>query len=292
MKIFVLGASGMLGSRLLEALYKVNFIDVYAVIRDKSELENNIANLLNNKVIRLNGERFLEELEKEIILLRPNIIINCIGIVKQSVLAFNYIESLSVNALLPHKLVNLGTIDGFKLIHISTDCVFNGEKGGYVESDLSDAEDLYGRSKYLGEVNYGNSLTLRTSIIGHELSTNKHGLVDWFLSQEGIVNGYKNAFFSGFTTNELAKIIIMLISNFPEMRGLYNLASTPISKFELLKIISDTYSSNTEIIPCDYPEIDRTLNGSLFNNLTSYIAPSWQEQILEMFKDRNPDMNQ
>lgn len=174
------------------------------------------------------------ELEEIIKSVKPDYIINCIGIIKQSHLANNYLEALSVNALLPHKLEKLASVNNAKLIHISTDCVFNGKGGNYLETSFSDADDLYGRSKFLGEVNYGCGITLRTSIIGKELPGNNYGLVNWFFNQHNKINGFTRAIFSGLTTVELSKVILDIVIPQNLVAGLYQVASNPISKYELL----------------------------------------------------------
>jgi dTDP-4-dehydrorhamnose reductase len=169
-----------------------------------------------------------------------------------------------------------------RFIHISTDCVFSGAKGGYLESDASDAKDLYGRSKYLGEVDYPNAITLRTSIIGHELQS-CHSLIDWFFSQQGQCRGFTRAVFSGVPTFVLAKIIRDVVIPRPKMHGLYHVAAAAISKYELLKLVAEVYGKEIIIQPDDSLVIDRSLNPARFTEATGFITPPWPEMIKTMF---------
>jgi dTDP-4-dehydrorhamnose reductase len=218
-------------------------------------------------------------------LFQADYVINCIGIVKQSNLAQNFHESIAINSLLPHQLEDLGRIYHFRLIHISTDCVFDGKSSNYKESDLSNANDLYGKTKYLGEVKYGTGITLRTSIIGHEITNKNIGLVDWFLSQSVSVKGYTKSIFSGLTTTELTKIILDIVIKKEIESGLYQVASAPISKYDLLNLISIVYNKKINIIPSEELIINRSLDGSRFSNIYSYQVPSWPEMLIEMHKN-------
>jgi dTDP-4-dehydrorhamnose reductase len=183
--------------------------------------------------------------------------------------------------LLPHRLARHCALAGARLVHISTDCVFSGARGGYLESDPSDAMDLYGRSKYLGEVDYPHAITLRTSIIGHELGT-AHGLVGWFLSQRSSVKGYRRAVFSGLPTVELAKLIRDHVIPRTELRGLYHVSAAPIDKYSLLGLISDTYDFRIEIVPDDQVVIDRSLNSSRFRAASGWNPAEWPALIQAM----------
>lgn len=212
---------------------------------------------------------------------RPSVILNCVGVVKQLVSANDPLTVIPVNALLPHRLARLADLIGARLIHVSTDCVFSGRKGGYVESDTPDAEDLYGRSKLLGEVDYDNAITLRTSIIGREVGS-RNGLVEWFLSQPGRVQGYRRAIFSGLTTDELVGVIIEYVLPNPGLHGVYHVSVDPISKLDLLSIIKDIYGHPAEIDPDDRVAIDRSLNSDRFRSAVGYAPPHWPELIRRM----------
>lgn len=220
--------------------------------------------------------------------LQPNVVVNCIGIVKQSEAAKDSLVSISVNALFPHRLAQLCRPRGIRLIHISTDCVFSGRRGGYCEDDVSDAEDLYGRTKFLGELSYESCLTLRTSIIGRELEAS-YGLIEWFLSQDGqTVRGYANAIFSGLTTAALAEVIGMIIADHPGMHGVWNIASVPISKMELLSLIKRIFLLNIQIEKDDTVVVNRSLDANRFCHATGFVAPTWHDMIEQIYRDTTP----
>jgi dTDP-4-dehydrorhamnose reductase len=183
--------------------------------------------------------------------------------------------------MLPHRLARLCKLAGSRLIHVSTDCVFSGAKGGYVEEDASDAQDLYGKSKFLGEVHDAHTITLRTSIIGHELQS-AHGLIDWFLSQQGRCKGYRRAIFSGLPTVVLAKIMRDVVIPKPELSGLYHVAAEPIAKLDLLTLVARQYNQSTNIVPDDGLVIDRSLSADRFRQATGYVAERWPELIKQM----------
>jgi len=230
----------------------------------------------------------LEAMHIAIDKINPEVIINCIGIVKQLPAAQDPLQSISINALFPHQLAQICRKKNIRLIHMSTDCVFSGHKGNYSETDTSDAEDLYGKTKYLGEVNYPGCLTIRTSIIGRELET-KHGLIEWFLSQEGkTVSGYRNAIFSGLTTNALSKIIAEILADHPHLSGVYQIASEPISKYDLLNLVIKTYNMKIRIDPDETIINNRSLNPEKFKKETNIKIPSWEYMIEEMYRDPTP----
>ena len=214
-------------------------------------------------------------------LARPTVVINCVGVVKQLEQSRDPLHMLPINSLLPHRLARLCAASGSRLIHISTDCVFSGKSGSYREDDFADADDLYGRSKYLGEVGGPHSLTLRTSIIGHELTTS-HGLVDWFLAQPGPVKGFTRAIFSGLPTVSLAEVIRDRVLPDAGLTGVYHVSSTPISKFALLEIVAEVYARSTVIVPDDKLTIDRSLDSSRFRECTGYRPADWPELVRQM----------
>lgn len=212
---------------------------------------------------------------------RPDVVLNCVGVVKQLASAKDPLVAIRINALLPHRLARLCALAGARLIHVSTDCVFSGRVGNYRESDVPDADDLYGRSKLLGEVDYPNALTIRTSIVGRELSTH-NGLVEWFLGQHGKVRGFTNAIFSGLTTDELARVLARQVLPRPELRGVWHVSAEPISKFDLLQVIKAAYRLDTEIEPDPTVAINRALDSMRFRQATGYAPPSWPEMIARM----------
>jgi dTDP-4-dehydrorhamnose reductase len=220
--------------------------------------------------------------------LRPEVVVNCVGIVKQRPDAKAAIPSITVNSLLPHRLAAALEAWAGRLIHISTDCVFSGDRGRYTETDEPDARDLYGRSKFLGEVSAGNTITLRTSMIGRELSGH-HSLLDWLLQQNGgTVRGYQRAFYSGLTTNELANVILTLIEDQPGLTGLYQVTSETITKYDLLRLIVDTFGLSIRVEADAAFFSDRSLIGDKFRAATGYQCPTWPELIHALHVDPTP----
>lgn len=213
---------------------------------------------------------------------RADVVLNCIGIVKQLKEGKMAIPSIRVNALFPHELRSICEAQGTRLIHISTDCVFSGKKGAYTESDEPDAVDIYGTTKRLGEVIGPRTLTIRTSIIGPEIRSST-GLFEWLMSQEGFIDGYVKAFFSGLTTIELSRVIAGLIEDQPDLHGLFHVSAERISKFELLKIIARVYEIvNLKIRRNDAIRIDRSLDSTQFQRETGYSPPEWDKMIEDM----------
>lgn len=242
-------------------------------------------------VTRLIGEVRAEDfvsVERAFNTTQPDVVVNCIGIVKQDRAAKDPFASIAVNSLFPHQLARLTHNSGTRLIHLSTDCVFSGRRGHYTESDCSDAEDLYGRTKLLGEVDTDACLTIRTSMIGRELKS-AHGLLEWFLGQgKGPVRGFRRAIFTGFTTQALAQTIQTIIAAHVDLQGIWHLASEPISKFDLLTLVKQTYGLATEIVPDESFVCDRSLNGSRFREATGLQPPSWSQMIGQMYADPTP----
>jgi dTDP-4-dehydrorhamnose reductase len=220
--------------------------------------------------------------------LAPAVIVNCIGVVKQKDEAAKAIPSITLNSLLPHRLAEASAGWGGRLIHVSTDCVFSGRRGGYREEDVPDAEDLYGRSKFLGEVAAPNAITLRTSIIGRELTSHR-SLLEWFLAQRGKkVRGYRKVVYSGITTNEMANVVSLLIGSFPTMSGLFQVASDPIAKYDLLLLIRKAYGVEIEVEPDDREVSDRSMRGEKFRDATGWRAPSWPDMVAALAADPTP----
>ncbi|MFZ5877790.1 MAG: dTDP-4-dehydrorhamnose reductase family protein [Chloroflexota bacterium] len=283
MKILILGGSGMLGHRLWLDLGKEH--ETWVTVRgDGAELPVHAG--FPRKYIRPYVDaRTFDEVTRALASIQPDLVINCIGLIKQQAyFAKDPIYSISLNALLPHRISLVCRTAGIRMIHVSTDCVFSGSKGAYLESDQSDAEDLYGRTKFLGEVAYPHTITLRTSIIGRELKT-KLGLIEWFLAQQGRINGYRKAIYTGFTTHEISRIILNQVIPHPELSGLYHVSSEPISKYDLLHIVREEFGKNIEIAPDDEFDCDRSLDSTRFRQATGYEPPSWQEMIAEMASD-------
>lgn len=282
MKILVLGASGMLGNAVLRLFEKSPEHQTFGSVRSSGALRLLPKNLHPNVITGVDVEDF-DSLTRLFAHVRPDVVINCIGLVKQLAEADDPLFALPINAMLPHRLARLCEVAGARFVHMSTDCVFSGDKGMYTEADATDAKDLYGRSKYLGEVDYPNAITLRTSIIGHELD-GARSLVGWFLSQEGSVKGFKRAIFSGLPTVEIARIIRDFVIPLPELHGLYHVSAEPINKYDLLQLVAQVYGKTIEIVPDDKFTIDRSLDSSRFRNLTGYTPPSWPELVQVMHK--------
>lgn len=284
-KILIIGGTGMLGHVLLRSLSKNPEYEVYATTRNQTGLARLfppelVARFRRDNVDADNFDTVIRALAG----IQPDIVINCIGLIKQLPIASDPLSAITVNAQLPHRISLISRTTGARMIHISTDCVFNGVKGNYTEDDLSSAEDLYGQTKYLGEVSYPHCVTLRTSIIGHELK-GSYGLIDWFLAQEGKTRGFTKAIYTGFPTVELARIISDYILPNEELSGLYHVSSAPISKYKLLKMVAERYGKRIYIEPYDDFVLNRSMDSSRFRSLTGYIPPSWTELVDTMYRD-------
>lgn len=279
----------MLGHKLVQ-IWQDKF-DLWTTIRTEYKDYEKFGIFDRDKTIELINIEDQTSIETAIKILKPNVIINAVGIIKQLPSARNVIKTLSVNSIFPHRLSEISNRVGSRLITISTDCVFSGKTGGYVESDFSDAPDLYGKSKFLGEIADENCLTIRTSIIGRELNT-AHGLIEWFLSNEGkSVKGFQRAVFSGFPTIVLADILADLIENHPKLHGLYHVSCEPINKFDLLTLVKEAYQADIEIMPSDELLIDRSLDSTKFREATGFKSIDWTKMIEVMAADNAPYQN-
>lgn len=270
----------MLGHTLFKEFTKNKNFEIYGTLRSKNDKEKYFSqsNKIFTEVDIINPKKIFNIIKS----LNPNIIINCIGIIKQLKESKDPILSLEINSLFPHKLAKYCEDKNTRIIHISTDCVFSGSKGDYYEFDNPDATDLYGKSKHLGElVNYDNCLTLRTSIVGHELK-NSVSLLNWFLSQKKKAYGYTNAIYSGFTTNEICNIIANNIIPKPGLKGLYHLSSSPIDKHNLLMLFAKHYKKEIEILKKEDFYTNKTLNGDRFLKDFGYERKSWDLMVKEM----------
>jgi len=282
-KVLILGGNGMLGHKAW-MVFRRHFDTYITVRRSFSYYEH--YNLFDKQQTFDNIDVTCFETVKEVIeRIKPQVIVNCIGIIKQLSASNGPLESIKINALFPHCLAKICNNSGVRLIHISTDCVFSGNKGQYTEDDPSDAEDLYGKTKFLGEVTYGGALTLRTSIIGHELNSQR-SLLEWFLSQKGKrIKGYTEAIFSGFTTKMLCDIILDIVGHHKELSGLYHISSEPIDKFNLLSLIKQIYKLNIELEPDDRVVCDRSLDSGRFRKIAGFRPFSWEEMVVDMHND-------
>ena len=284
MKVLVLGASGMLGHAMVRVLSENHNLQVYGSIRsDKVKVffsPQNAENLvLCNDVTNFND---LTDIFDKV---QPNVVINCISLDKVLLAKSSPLLMIPIYALLPHQLAKLCNGIDARLIHISTDGVFSGSRGNYLEDDPCDSQDIYGITKYIGEVHESHTITIRTSIIGHELKS-KNGLVEWFLSQQVQCQCFNRVIFSGFPTVVLAQIIRDFVIPNADLNGVYHIASNPISKRELLLLIAEVYGKKIELITNNKVENNRSLNGERFRIATGYIPPDWQSLVKSMHSNR------
>ncbi|EGR1465970.1 SDR family oxidoreductase [Vibrio cholerae] len=283
MKILIVGTTGMLGYSLFTNLSEHDGYEVFGTVRNILGKEKFFEEYLDNLIFDIDVNDF-SRLKFAIETIKPDVVINCIGLIKQHDISKQHINAIEINSLLPHKIAQVCDGISAKLIHFSTDCVFSGKTGKYIESDIPDATDIYGKSKCLGEVNYGKHLTLRTSIIGHELNTSV-SLIDWFLTQNNKVNGFSKAVFSGLPTCYIANILIKYILPNKQLNGLFHLSVDPIDKYSLLKLISKVYGKGIEVIKSEHLVIDRSLDSSYLRNKTGLNTIDWPELINYMYAD-------
>ena len=282
MKLLILGANGLLGNTLTKYFFEKNNYETYGFLRDSSKLKFFKRKYISRLII-IQDVLNINDLRRKIKELMPDVIINCIGQTnKIRGENLNNIEKyINLNSLFPFRLKEICGEIKSRLIHFSSDCVFSGENGFYSEKDNPDPTDIYGKSKLLGELDYENIITIRKSVIGHELDSKK-GLLEWFLNHEGIVEGYKEAIFSGLTVLELARIIDMYILPNKDIKGIIHLSGDPISKYDLLKIIANQYNKIIKIEPNEDIKIDRSLNSDNFKNLTEYKSKPWPLLVKSM----------
>ncbi|MDD0852524.1 SDR family oxidoreductase [Halobacteriovorax sp. GB3] len=283
MKILVIGGTGMLGHRLWSSLSKNH--DVYATVRNKVSELNHLPHIDLEKAITDVDVNNLNSVEEAIKKIGPDYVLNCVGIIKQIDASKNHITSIKINSLLPHELTSICEKYNSKLVHFSTDCVFDGAEGFYNEQHQSNATDLYGRSKFLGEVDYSkHCLTMRTSIIGREIFP-KGSLIEWFLSQEGEIKGFDKAIYTGYPTETIARILDSIVFKNPDLSGVLNVASPKISKFDLLNLVKDHFGKEITIHKNSDFVLDRSLDGKIFNEKTGFNPPSWEELVKDLSVD-------
>jgi dTDP-4-dehydrorhamnose reductase len=286
MRVLMLGANGMIGHKLWQ-LFRAE-LDTYAGVRrdcgaytryglfDRNKLETNL------DARNFNG--FLQAFAR----VKPDVVINCVGIIKQLSGETRPSDFIEVNSLFPHRLAEVCALSRARLLQLSTDCVFSGRKGMYTEDDMPDAEEIYGQTKFLGEVTGGGCLTIRTSTIGREIQR-QTGLLEWFLSQEGkCTKGYTRAIFSGLTTASLARVLMSIVTDHKELTGLYHVSGEPISKYDLLLRLKEAYRLKVDIEPLEGYCVDRSLDSSRFRHKTGIMVPTWDEMIPELISDSTP----
>jgi dTDP-4-dehydrorhamnose reductase len=280
MRVLIVGGDGMLGHRLL-AHFAPRFETRVTLRRPLSDYAR-FGLFSRDNAYADTDVRDPQRVAAVVSEFRPDAIVNAAGIVKQRPEAHEREVAEDVNARFPHRLARLCLDRGARLVHLSTDCVFSGDKGNYAESDRPDPVDLYGKTKLEGEVDAPGAITLRTSMIGTELDR-KSGLVEWFLARKGgAVQGYRKAIFSGFVTAELARLIEMLVTRHPDAHGIYHASAAPISKFDLLEGLNRRLRLGTTITPDDAVACDRSLDSSRFRAAFGYTAPSWDDMLDEL----------
>jgi len=280
--VLIFGASGKIGHSLFLGLSQSGNYQVVGTVRNIISIKL-IPDKYHPSLISNVNVFDLKLISKIIAKNNPDIIINAVGLVKQDKSVNDVRISFPINSLWPHELSRIALEYNARVIQLSSDCVYSGNRGIYTEHDIPDPTDVYGQTKWLGELTYEHCTTIRTSTIGHELNT-KHGLLNWFLSQEGSVNGYTNAIYSGFPTVELANIFAKyLIPNLTRLPRLLHIASNPISKYDLLKKIATKYHKKVTITPVNEPHCDRSLSSVLFNKITDYQPPNWDQLISSMY---------
>ena len=283
MRLVILGGTGMLGHTLWERLSQ-RFPDTYTTIRKGIRDYGNGRLFESDRVIDHIDVIDFRMLEGALRVIKPDVILNCIGMTKRREEPQNPIPSIILNAMLPHKLAKLAADVNAKLIHFSTDCVFDGRTGRYSDDAPTNATDLYGRTKALGEVAGNNVLTLRSSFIGKEMREGTE-LLEWFLTQKGVVCGFKNAIYTGLTTLELCRVIEKLLLDYPYASGLYNVSSEPINKFDLLRLIGQKMHRSVEIIPDESFHCDRSLDSARFRRDFAYTPPTWTKMVEELSQE-------
>lgn len=280
MKILILGGAGMLGHQLWRHFHVDH--EVWVTLRRPASSYAAFGLFEPTRALTGVDATNMESLVSVFRSVKPDAVVNCIGIIKQLKEAHNPLISLNINSVLPHRLAELSTLIGARLVHISTDCVFSGLKGSYTEEDVSDAEDLYGRTKFLGEVHAPHCVTLRTSIIGRELET-KSGLIEWFLSQHGrAIKGYRRAIYTGFTTLALARIVEEVLLRQRQLSGLWQVSSEPITKYDLLTLAQRAFDWQGNIVADDTFVCDRSLDSIRFRQQAGFTPPSWDSMLTEL----------
>jgi len=281
MKILVLGATGMLGSALMRILIENDDLKVFGTVRTDDSKKLFPAEYHEKLISGCEVTRF-DDLVTVFKKVNPDVIINCISLSKELLKTADPLKMIAIYSMLPHQLSSLCKDFGARMIQISTDGVFTGKKGDYTEDDASDAQDIYGSAKFLGEVHESHVITIRTSIIGHELQS-KNGLVEWFLSQKGQCICFSQSIFSGFPTVVLAQIIRDVVIPNAHLFGIYHISSNPISKCDLLLLISRVYGKEIKLIADDKIQIDRSLSSKRFRTATGYVPPDWHSLVKSMY---------
>jgi dTDP-4-dehydrorhamnose reductase len=290
MRILILGVSGLIGHKIFQVLSED--FEVFGTLHKSKKDYGNLELFSSLNIIENINVAEFEILKGVLYAINPDVILNCVGITKRKIETYDLVDVLTINSLFPHQLANWAKINKKRVIHFSTDCVFNGRVGNYTETSLTTAEDVYGRTKALGEINYKHTLTIRSSFIGQELF-DKTELLEWFLNQNGKqINGYTNTLYSGVSTIFMARIVKYLILKYPYVSGLYNLSpNKPISKYDLLCLAKKFFNINVEIIPTDKPIHLPTLDGSKLKSEINLTVPDWEEMMSELALNKSFYLN-
>ncbi len=286
--IVILGCTGMLGHKLLQVISASGRYQVHGTVRsmknDKLRELSRLSNVTIVSDIMAENTAAISDLVKKV---KPVALVNCIGVIKQLPEANQPIPSIRINSLFPHQLAEITKQNSSRLIHFSTDCVYSGTKGFYTESDPTDPQDIYGKSKALGEVGGPGCFTIRSSIIGPEINSYL-GLLEWFIAQRGkAVKGYNKALYTGFTTHAMSQIVLMLIEKFPDLSGVWNIASPTISKYDILLLINEVLNLGITVEQDAKFAIDRSLDGSRFETATGFKPPPWRQMIEQLGQDED-----
>lgn len=280
-RVLVLGVTGMLGHTLFSDLTRDHSLDVHGSARSATTVAAAFDPSLQPRITVGVDAASPDLVDSLLDRVSPDVVINCIGVIKQDSAPGRAERMMAVNAQFPHRLADSCEQRGSRLVHISTDCVFSGKKGSYSESDEPDPVDVYGESKLLGELDRPSALTLRTSFIGHEIASTV-SLVDWFLSQSGTVHGFTHAIYSGLTTVEFARLVRTVVLPREDLSGRYHVASTPVTKFDLLTMIAAEYGWPGTVVPSSDLVCDRSLVATRFHAATGYRPPEWSVMVKDM----------
>lgn len=283
MKVLIIGGAGMLGHQCFIKLKKhFGTENVGCTIRKSKDHYSRFGIFSGDNIFERIDVADFGKLEKVLDGFAPEVIVNCIGLTLRKPALGDFENALEINSMLPHRLAIWGNSHNCRVIHFSTDCVFDGISGGYSEIDPPSAKDVYGKTKFLGELHYKNSITLRLSIVGRELE-GKTELIEWFLSQKGKqISGFSEVLYSGLTTNRVADEVIRLIEEFPEISGLYQVSSEPISKYDLLKLVNEIYHVDITINKNPNYKSNKVLRCDTYTQLTGFTPPQWPDLIQQM----------
>lgn len=279
MRVLILGADGMIGHKMAQTFAKYP-IDLGLNSRYNSKFIRKIFPKASIFEYDLNKKK----IEQLLNYYNPEFIINAVGITIRRGACGDQ-KTNYINAILPREIDTWCMSNNKKQIHFSTDCVFSGKKGNYSDFDLTDADDSYGKTKGLGEINSDNTLTIRSSMIGRELFNNTE-LLEWVVKHKNQkINGFDNAVYSGVTTLWMSKTVYKIIKNLPKLSGIWNVSSRPISKYELIKKINDQFMLNIDIVRDSSFYSNKSLNSNRFFSETNFEIPNWDDMLSELYRD-------